>query len=177
MLLALDLGSTTGFAIGEPGVIVSGAVKYKHNRFTGGGARYLEFQTWLTDLYGRRKFAHVVLEEVRAHKGVDAAHAYGGFLAVLTAFCERHHLPYSSIPVGTIKHFATGNGSAPKTKLDRLKKGRAGLSVEEAVRSWGFNPQDDNEADAIALWHCWAARHPAFFEPAEKISAAIDLFT
>ena len=44
-------------------------------------------------------------------------------------------------PVGTIKKFATGNGRAGKPL------------IIAAARSWGFEPADDNEADALALLH------------------------
>ena len=83
----------------------------------------------------------IYFEEVRRHIGVDAAHAYGGFLASLTAWCEEHSIPYQGIPVGTIKKFITGKGNASKGE------------VIAAVKALGSNPADDNEADAIALLH------------------------
>ena len=61
------------------------------------------------------------------------------FLATLTAWCERHCIPYSAIPVGTIKKHATGKGNADKA------------AMVAAVRALGYEPEDDNEADAIAL--------------------------
>ena len=82
-------------------------------------------------------------EEVRRHAGVDAAHAYGGFMAHLTAWCEHHQIPYQGVPVGTIKKHATGKGNASKDQMIG------------AVRLRGHAPADDNEADAIALLH-WA---------------------
>jgi Holliday junction resolvasome RuvABC endonuclease subunit len=81
----------------------------------------------------------VYFEEVRRHVGVDAAHAYGGFLAHLTAWCEHHQIPYQGVPVGTIKKHATGKGNAVKA------------AMMAAVRAKGFLPVDDNEADALAL--------------------------
>src|SRR5690606_19315061 len=80
---------------------------------------------------------------VRRHVGVDAAHAYGGFMAHLTAWCEHHQIPYRGVPVGTIKKHATGKGNAGKD------------AVIAAVRAWSFDPVDDNEADALALLR-WA---------------------
>jgi hypothetical protein len=82
----------------------------------------------------------VVFEEVRRHQGVDAAHVYGGLLAVLTAWCEEHGIPYQGVPVGTIKKNWTGKGNASKDQM-----------MEEA-RSRGLNPVDDNEADALAIY-------------------------
>lgn len=81
----------------------------------------------------------VYFEEVRRHVGVDAAHAYGGFMAHLTAWCEHHQIPYQGVPVGTIKKHATGKGNASKD------------AMIAAARERGLDPQDDNEADALAL--------------------------
>jgi Holliday junction resolvasome RuvABC endonuclease subunit len=84
----------------------------------------------------------VYFEEVRRHLGVDAAHAYGGFLATLTAWCEQNRIPYSGVPVGTIKRSATGRGNAGKPEMIA------------AMRRLGHLPDDDNEADALALLYC-----------------------
>jgi Holliday junction resolvasome RuvABC endonuclease subunit len=81
----------------------------------------------------------LVFEEVRRHAGVDAAHAYGGFLATLTAWCEHHQIPYQGVPVGTIKKHATGRGNASKDEM------------VAAMQALGFRPADDDEADALAL--------------------------
>ena len=55
--------------------------------------------------------------------GVDAAHAYGGFMAHLTAWCEHHNIPYAGVPVGTIKKHATGKGNASKDLMIGAAKG------------------------------------------------------
>jgi hypothetical protein len=75
-ILAVDLGTTTGWAIGNEFGITSGSVSFKQDRFQGGGMRYLHFQRWLGEL---PRMDVVFFEEVRRHLGVDAAHAYGGF--------------------------------------------------------------------------------------------------
>ena len=50
-ILALDLGSTTGWALRAPeGQIAHGFVSFKSQRFEGGGMRYLRFSRWLTDM-------------------------------------------------------------------------------------------------------------------------------
>lgn len=151
VVLALDLGTTTGWALrtGDD-QIVSGTISFKPGRFEGGGMRYLLFRSWLAELQGQAKSAPgaVFFEEVRRHAGVDAAHAYGGFLATLTAWCENQGIPYSGVPVGTIKKFATGNGNAKKTEM------------VAAMRALGHQPADDNEADALALLHLALAAGP-----------------
>ena len=86
-LLALDLGTTTGWALSSrDGHLTSGSESFKPGRFEGGGMRYLRFKRWLTEVkHSADGIDAVYFEEVRRHAGVDAAHAYGGFLAHLTA--------------------------------------------------------------------------------------------
>ena len=142
--LALDLGTVTGWALGGGDRVVSGTESFKPQRFEGGGMRYLRFRRWLTELKASSDGLQAIyFEEVRRHIGVDAAHAYGGFLATLTAWCEHHQIPYSGVPVGTIKKHATGKGNAGKDEM------------LVAMRALGYSPVDDNEADALALL-AWA---------------------
>ena len=106
--------------------------------------RFLRFKRWLTELKAVTDSIDALhFEEVRRHVSTDAAHAYGGFLATLTAWCEHHQIPYQGVPVGTIKKHATGKGNAGKDE------------VIASVRARGHAPGDDNEADALALLH-WA---------------------
>jgi Holliday junction resolvasome RuvABC endonuclease subunit len=140
-ILALDLGTTTGWALRtHEGLITSGTALFRPGRFDGGGMRYLRFTNWLTEIDRLSgPIAAIWFEEVRAHKGVDASHVFGGLMATLTAWAELRGIPYSGTPVGTIKRHATGKGNAPKT------------AMIAAVRARGFSPADDNEADAIAI--------------------------
>jgi len=147
-LLALDLGTTAGWALRAPeGQIDHGFVSFKSQRFEGGGMRYLRFRRWLTELKASvatpQGLGAVYFEEVRRHVGVDAAHVYGGLMATLTSWCEHHNIPYQGVPVGTIKKHATGRGNASKDEMIA------------AIRALGHVVTDDNEADALALLH-WA---------------------
>ena len=112
-ILALDLGTATGWAIrGHDGLITSGTVSLRPGRFDGGGMRYLRFTNWLTEvdrLSG--PVAAIWFEEVRRHAGTDASHIYGGLMATLTAWAELRGVPYEGVPVGTIKRHATSKGN------------------------------------------------------------------
>jgi hypothetical protein len=140
-VLALDLGTTTGWAMQSVGsTIESGTMSFRPSRYDGGGIRYLRFRSWLDGIAADTANIDVVhYEEVRRHAGTDAAHVYGGFLATLTSWCEQHAIAYQGVPVGTIKRFITGKGNADKQ------------AVIQAVCARGFRPADDNEADAIAI--------------------------
>ena len=140
-LLALDLGTSTGWALKTADDYwSSGTVQLRHTRYDGGGMRFLRFRRWLEDLdQDAGPIEAIYFEEVRRHVGTDAAHVYGGLLAVLSAWCEERLVAYLGVPVGTIKRFATGKGNADKA------------AVIDAMRARGFVPRDDNEADALAI--------------------------
>ena len=140
-ILALDLGSTMGWAVRDRGgAIVSGFQKFTANRYEGGGMRFVRMLRWLDDIL-EVGIDQVYFEEVRRHLGVNAAHIYGGFMANLTSRCESANpkIPYSGVPVGTIKKFMTGKGNASKEDMI------------SAVCKRGFVVSNDNEADALGL--------------------------
>src|SRR5512147_2864622 len=117
-LLALDLGQRLGWALRLPdGVIASGAVDFRPSRFEGGGMIYLRFRCWLERIHAVNRVGLVVFEEVRRHVGTTASHSYGGWLAILTAWCEAERLPYEGVPIGTIKRHVTGKGNADKRAM------------------------------------------------------------
>lgn len=145
VILALDLGLKTGWAVrNRDGAIASGVQEFRPGRFDGGGMIWLRFRGWLQEINETSGGVGVVVfEEVRRHLGTSAAHAFGGYLAHLTAWAEANRIPYQGVPVGTIKRHIAGKGNADKQ------------AVIAAVKALGFNPADDNEADALALLH-WA---------------------
>lgn len=145
-IFAFDLGTKCGWAIYDGQKIKSGVKELKATRFQSADMRFVNFRDFLdglkkqtqknTQLHGA---APIYFEEVRKHIGVDAAHCYGGFKATLTTFANDSKLSWQGVPVGTIKKHITGKGNADK------------LAVIKAVQALGYNPKDDNEADAIAL--------------------------
>lgn len=143
-LLALDLGTKLGWAVAfGPGDILHGTVEFRVGRHESAGHRWIRFRKWLEEIAdGHGPLEVVYYEEVRAHKGVDAAHMYGGFVANLQAWCVKRGVEYAGIPVGEIKRTWTGKGNAGKPAM-----------IAEA-RKRGFTPETDNDADALALLHC-----------------------
>lgn len=137
--LSLDLGTTTGWACTDGKQILSGVWMLKGGRYEGGGMRFVRFKSLLEQTHRLRPISRVAYEEVRMHRGVDAAHIYGGLQAVLTSWCEDMKIPYEAIHYAHIKRHMTGKGNAKKD------------AMLDAVRAKGFAPKDDNEADAIAL--------------------------
>ena len=144
-ILALDLGTTTGWALrGHGGLITTGTASFKPGRYDGGGMRYLRFTNWLTELDLLSGPIKVIwFEEVRRHAGTDAAHVYGGLMATLTAWAELRSIPYQGVPVGTWKRCLCSKGNASKDE------------VIEAIAAKGFSTASSDEADALGVLH-WA---------------------
>ncbi len=147
-VLALDLGTQMGWSLLRNGIVTSGTLTFKNDRYQGGGMRYLRFSRWLDDMKRiAGPLTEIYFEEVRRHLGVDAAHVYGGFLATLTSWCEKESIPYQGISVGTIKRHVTGKGNASKQE------------VIVSLRAKGYRPHDSNEADALALLEWVRSQH------------------
>lgn len=137
-ILGIDPGTKCGWAVLEGNtVMASGVWHLAPKRHEGGGMRYVRLRVYLEDIAGLQVDA-VAYEEVRRHMGVDAAHVYGGIVAVVQSWCEQGQLPYQAIPVGTIKKLATGKGNANKDAM-----------VEAANARFGIGTTSDDEADAV----------------------------
>lgn len=141
-VLALDLGTQCGWAVAtRDGKFSSGSDRFDPKRCGGSGKRWLSFREFLT---ARAREAGdiraVYYEDVKAHgPGVQAAHVYGGFLAVLELWCAANNIPLHGVGVGTIKKHATGKGNATKDQM-----------IAASIKR-GLKVADDNEADAVAL--------------------------
>jgi len=140
-ILAIDPGTKCGWALFRNGKrSASGVWDLKPRTLDGAGMRFVKLRTYLDRLAIAHSRLHVAFEEVRRHLGTDAAHIYGGIVAVITAWCEEHGYDYEGIPVGTIKKFATGKGNANKAMM-----------VAAARERWPV-PVIVTEDEADALW-------------------------
>ncbi len=74
-LLALDLGSTLGWAVRLPdGTVTSGTATFRPGRFEGGGMGWLRFRRWLDSMAASAgPLGSIVFEEVRRHAGLASA--------------------------------------------------------------------------------------------------------
>ncbi len=140
-ILALDLGTKCGFAFHDGHKIISGTKNFAPTRWESQGSRFKKFTDFLDEVRAKaclHGLGHVYYEAVERHIGTYAHQVYGGFWGSLIGWCEGK-VESTGVPVGTIKKHITGKGNADK------------LSVIKAVQALGYNPKDDNEADAIAL--------------------------
>lgn len=136
--LYLDLGQKTGWCL-APAPLLHGYWDLKPGRFESHGVRFLNFLRRLGQIHTEYGVEEIVYEEVRKHRGTDAAHAYGGYMAQLQVWALERDIPFRAVPVGAIKRAAAGKGNADKA------------AVMAGVRAKGYDVKDENEADAVAL--------------------------
>ena len=164
-VLALDLGIQTGWALGKYGSHHDGSHDYGggHNGgvrmpYLEGGThsnqhpdkrkQYTKFHHFLTNMYHTCKkhnlhFLRVYYEKVMHHTGIYAAHTYGGFEALLMAWCDINHMDLIGMVPTEIKKRVTGNGHASKENM-----------MQTSSMLWKDVALDDhNHADALCLLH------------------------
>lgn len=160
-LLALDLATRTGFAYGDArSSPSSGSVLLKHPSETGVAKVCGNLSAWLQKIIREKEIELVVIEAPMSARGVQmkggseasmfvAIRLDGAALAVI----DRMGVRYEHVAVSTVrKHFI---GRANMGNRDKTKS-----AVIGRCRLLGYmqlHDNDDNRADALALWD-YAAR-------------------
>lgn len=140
-ILCIDPGTKCGWAAEFEGGKSSGVWDLSVQRYEGSGMRFVRLSNFLETFH---KVDLIVFEEVRRHAGTLAAHVYGGIVGIITSFAESRKINYISVPVQTIKKFATGKGNAKKDQM-----------IEACIEKLKITPSDDNHADALWIL-AWA---------------------
>jgi len=138
VILALDLSLTgTGYCrVGETGVIKTGKLR--------GWPRIDHILIGIESALVSVKV--VVLEGYSFGSQGRAVYQIAGLGEIVRYSLWRRGMPYVDVPPGTLKKYATGKGNAGKDEM-----------IAAAIRRFGFEGSDNNEADAYLLW-CMA-RH------------------
>lgn len=170
-ILALDLGAKTGFAVQRrDGSVVHGTKDFTPRSSWSPGQKWQRFRYWLSTTITEHNVTQIAFEDVKRHGPgqVLAAHAYGGFRAMLEMLADQHRLTLVPFGVGQIKKHWTGSGVAKKDEM----------VMQATVR--GFRAVDDNNADALAILHLAIAREkgewsaPATKPKAKRKPRAVD---
>ncbi|KCB52753.1 hypothetical protein L537_3377 [Bordetella hinzii 1277] len=141
-ILALDLGTKTGFALRRSdGRVAHGTEVFTPRASWTPGQKWQRFRVWLSRTIVDFHISTVAFEDVKAHgKGaVLAAHAYGGFRAMMEMVADQHNVRLVPVGVGVVKKHWTGKGNADKA------------AMLAQARARGFRPETDNDADALAI--------------------------
>lgn len=136
-ILALDIASICGFRTET----ASGVWNFnKQKRGDSYGMRLIRFKSSLKEILDLEEI-DVVVYERPAGMFKSSIIVASEMIGVLIALCEERGIQYTAYSATEIKKFATGKGNAKKQDM-----------IDAAI-SLGFNPSDDNEADAIHLYN------------------------
>jgi len=141
-ILALDLATKTGWAAyhgGCGGAMNSGIQDFTLKRGESPGMKFLRFRAWLDVMQALLNPIDVIYYEQAHHRGGAATQSAYGFVTDVLAFAAQHNIQTSAIHTGTLKKYATGKGNAKKPE------------IIAAAWALGWDPKDDNEADAMFI--------------------------
>ncbi len=138
-ILALDMATRTGWASNVFGRR-SGVIEFALKRGESPGMRFLRCRVWLNEMWKlfEGQLELIVYEQAH-HRGGAATACCVGLVTEVQAFAAEHNIELMPVHTATLKKWATGNGRANKADM-----------IQEA-EARGWNPQDDNEADAQLL--------------------------
>jgi len=148
-ILALDLGTKTGWAFGnikDISRVYSGMQDFSLKRGESPGMRLLNFDKWVYDMLAKHK-PQVVGYEMPHQRGGHSTQLLLGMLGILHVACTKVGIEYFSIHSATIKKHATGSGKSSKEQM----MAAAAVKFKRTIL-------DDNEADALHIWD-WGREH------------------
>lgn len=136
-LLALDLATNTGWCTRS----ASGVWDLTPRKSESKGMRLIKLKASLSETC-RVESINLIVFEGAVTYGKFPNHVGVELQGVLKLFCEENGIEYKSYMPTEIKKFATGKGNAKKEAM-----------IEAAQTTYGMQGKDDNQADAICLYH------------------------
>lgn len=136
-ILALDVATNCGFKTET----ASGVWNFSIKKDESSGMRLIRFKHKLKEICELEMIDLVTFERTSGfHKNalIVQAELHG----VLKIFCEENKIEYRAFSASEIKKFATGKGNANKEAM-----------VKAAAAKYGYQGNDDNEADAMHIYY------------------------
>lgn len=141
MILGIDAATKTGWCFVARGkVIESGVQDFKKQKGESNGIMFLKFRLWLHKLLAQHGGVKCVAYEAAHHRGGYATEVCVNLVGRVQEVCAERDIEYVPVHTGTLKKFATGDGTADKAMM-----------IMQAAAVLGRDPVDDNEADAVLL--------------------------
>ena len=143
-ILALDPATKCGFAYGELETLQSGTWDLSVKKDESAGMRLIRLRSKLNLL--REIGIGLVVFERPGGQHTNPIIVQSEIQSVVKVWAEDAGIEYRGYSSTEIKRFATGKGNAKKSDM-----------IHAATHKFGREVADDNEADALALWHlAWA---------------------
>lgn len=144
-VLSLDPATKTGWAMWENKKLISSGIINFPNSKIHPGQRFVTANQEIKRLIcnNHKPYDVIVYEAIKRWSSSQAALVYGGIVSVILYYAALEGIPVVGIAPTEAKKFCTGKGRADKEEMikwatDNFKK-----------------PQDDNEADAIAIGYTY----------------------
>ena len=152
IILALDLGTTTGWALFRDGERLDSG-EWDLKPLVGRGERWKRFEKKLRDaIRWAQQFSvetgvdFTVVAEDGGSFHTNAARVHNGLRALLELECFKRDIDQHYVAIKTIKKHATGNGNAKKPEM-----------IAAAGAKWGCTAE--HEADALWVGETYMAQN------------------
>ena len=155
VFVGVDLGTSMGYAVvDDRGQFVeAGAWNFAPKKGAHAGARFVlasrQISAFLARVIGVEglRLGGIAYEKVRRHDGVQAAHVYGAFEAILLAVCYQLGIEPDTVEVADLKLVATGKGGGRQATKDHV--------LVAAKHRWpGFDGDGRGAEDAADAMFC-----------------------
>lgn len=103
-----------------------------------------EFDEWLNQKLELLRPVYMFAEDTFMPRSSMVAKRLYGLRAETIRICHRRNVRLRWVPVSTVHRFFTGIGRSPA--------GQKKQATIRVCRNYGWSPQSDNMADALAVW-------------------------
>jgi len=136
-ILAIDQASNCGWKTKN----AHGVWDFSTRKDESSGMKMLRFRAKLREVCNIEEINLIVYERVAGQHKNSIIHA-SKMVAIIETFCEENNIEYKAVSASEVKKFATGKGNCGKDKM-----------IEAARLNYGYEGNNDNEADAILIYH------------------------
>ena len=145
MIFTVDIATCTGWAFGPPGANPP-LFGERQIAFAPASEEIIfdRFDAWFSGQLDTLRPRHIYAEDVFMPRSLMVARRLFGLRALAIAAARRRDLRINFVPVQTIQRFHTGVGRWPR--------GEKKAATIRMCQHYGWFPQTDNQADALAIW-------------------------
>jgi Holliday junction resolvasome RuvABC endonuclease subunit len=135
-ILAIDPAATAGWCTQS----ASGIWNLKPKSYESNGMKFIKMRAAIDEIVKAEGITFIAYEKPSG-RHFNGIRSHANFEGIIVAYCEEHGIDYKDFAAKEIKKFATGNGNAGKP-----------LMISSCKEKYGFDPLDDNHADAKHLY-------------------------
>lgn len=170
MQLALDASSTeVGWASGAAGVHPACGTKGLPNTRGDDGRLFYLYGTWLNEMITNVNPKRVAVEQsimVPARDDYETMFKLAGMVVTTLLICCNRGVPCDRVPIRTWRKAVMGRFYPTDGGRDAFKE-----AAKSVCRAYGWNPRNDNEADALCILHYQLSRYDQKYSAAKTVAS------